>query len=769
MLENDFAQRHISVTSSIKLIESALDIKLSNEQLRILRYQFQSPILVNACAGSGKTTLFLINALVAIISGKVQPDEILAITFSKKSQLDMQDKYFKYCELLQDVGINISMSKIPYFSTFHALFYHLLLCLPEAFNKRVLDSFAKYRFKLIEYIHYNTEDMISNSEYLDKIFELRDILINTGISMDGLNLRSNKPFLTGMKDVEKDLRKTYGLLFYKDYLSVVSEYEKIKSYHSLIDFNDMKCILLNKLNDPCSLKVFQNVMQRFKLCFIDEFQDIDDVEWTIIKTLLSHNAVRRLFVIGDDDQSIYSFRGCDPTIITNFARIVPASKVFNLSTNYRTGENILQFVIPMIISNKERLDKELNAYRKNQGRVLRFKSEYNGFDVENKFFKYLIYRISLAQKENKKTAVLVRYNVDKMLITDFLANHDYYVDAVNKRFILQNNNIYKIFTQLLRAFWYDDFKMLKKQAIKIGFNAYDKHIDYVLNQNGLKSVQKLSKYLVLAKNMGSRYNHYDNAVQSIYSFVQRQKYESNMASNDSLTNFNSAFFHRVSKLTNVYFNYMINNQFISKDSLQNIKTYLQYEFEHESSIDDFFNNEIKKTRKLLSRKKASLRNLEVLTLHQAKGLEFDDVFIYGLTDKEINDDLLLAAKYLSPDSSYLDFAYFIKMLPYNTCDHLIGMLTSEDKQTLEVISQLKLLETKKEMELFFQTHQPLQKTIQNLFYICINKIKLVEEERRLIYVGITRAKSNLSIYISKNSNPILQELEIKLAKTIKSN
>lgn len=74
------------------------------------------------------------------------------------------------------------------------------------------------------------------------------------------------------------------------------------------------------------------------------------------------------------------------------------------------------------------------------------------------------------------------------------------------------------------------------------------------------------------------------------------------------------------------------------------------------------------------------------------------------------------------------------------------------------------------MEMFLQTHQPLQKTIYNLFfYSCINTINLVEEERRLIYVGITKAKSNLSIYISKNSNPILQKLEIKLAKTIKSN
>src|SRR5699024_4443793 len=114
---------------------------------------------------------------------------------------------------------------------------------------------------------------------------------------------------------------------------VVTYYQELKIQNGLVDFNDMKMLLLKSMKDKKYLKQYQDVMKQFKLVIIDEFQDIDNLQWKIISKLLSTETVDRLVVIGDDDQSVYSFRGSNPKYIMNYHELMPTAQTLNLSTN----------------------------------------------------------------------------------------------------------------------------------------------------------------------------------------------------------------------------------------------------------------------------------------------------------------------------------------------------------------------------------------------------------------------------------------------------
>src|SRR5699024_7669878 len=152
----------------------------------------------------------------------------------------------------------------------------------------------------------------------------------------------------------------------KDFLSyIVKEYKKFKLKNELFDFNDLAIEVLNlfdKREDILNL-----YREKFKYILVDEFQDCDDIQFKILK-MLSENS--KLFCVGDEDQSIYQFRGANPSIMVNFCKIFKNSKKYYLKYNYRSKYSIIDFSRNVILNNKIRNEKQLIGKKIEEGEVI---------------------------------------------------------------------------------------------------------------------------------------------------------------------------------------------------------------------------------------------------------------------------------------------------------------------------------------------------------------------------------------------------------------
>ena len=319
----------LSTKEIIDLMESGLKMKFSAEQIKILNNDFTKPLLVNACAGSGKTTIFILMALIAVAQGNADPDEILGITFSHKSRVDMGNRYDNFVNDLKATTLNLPAGR-PNFTTFHALFYQLLRQNPEYQRSQVLTSYRIFMRDLTDQIKHPS-NVITKAEMLEEMFDLNDYLINQGLTTDGIlpTATENQPFSEAVKAMSEFSRQNHDEGFYEDYLAVLRKYQELKRQNSYIDFNDMKLLLIESMHDPNYLQYYQRIMSRYKIAVIDEFQDIDNLQWQIISKLLSKETMQHLIVIGDDDQSIYSFRGSNPKYILNYKRLLPNATKLN--------------------------------------------------------------------------------------------------------------------------------------------------------------------------------------------------------------------------------------------------------------------------------------------------------------------------------------------------------------------------------------------------------------------------------------------------------
>ncbi|MDG5113622.1 UvrD-helicase domain-containing protein [Companilactobacillus pabuli] len=759
----------LSTKQIIDLMESGLNMKFSDEQIAILENDFTKPLLVNACAGAGKTTIFILMALIAIAKGNADPDEILGITFSHKSRVDMGDRYNKFVNELSETGLELLDGR-PNFTTFHALFYQLLRQNQEYQQARVLTSYRLFTRELSDTIKHPST-VITKSEMLEQMFNLNEYLINQDLTTDGI-LPTNKTVDESIKEMSQFSRQTHDDNFYYDYVDVMTKYQELKRQNGYIDFNDMKMLLLKSMEDPNHLQFYQRIMSRYKIAVIDEFQDIDNLQWKIISKLLSPETMQHLIVIGDDDQSIYAFRGSNPKFILNYKKLLPNAQKKNLSTNYRTGEKILQKVIPLIKENHVRLNKDLLSGRTGVGDFVLYSSKKSGFSRKSKMLKHLVKQINDPDIDNDDIAILVRYNSSRMLLADWLANKKIYADINNASAILQNNLIYRIITELMKALWKDEYKYFSEQSNRIGFSKYKNHTQKVEARADDK-FRKLSKYLLAAESYNAEFNtplkRTDERVQIYFNSIKRFKQRMEQADNkESQEKISKALIkdllQAAIKLTDKYFDYMIQKKFMAKSEVNEIKNYLEEELETYHSIDDFFFDEEQKKAILSSQVERNKQehHIQFLSLHQAKGLEFKYVYLYGLTNKEVEKPGLSINEWFPPD---MTFEQFTKkwILIYNKSYEYLGTALGATRITdyqdfwknnaFNPINLKATLDKKKETTMFHNFYQEVK-----------NYSEFIEEERRLLYVGVTRAQEELCMRIAPDSNPLLFELNLPKKK-----
>lgn len=299
-----------------------------NEEQKKACFQTEGPVLILAGAGSGKTRVITHRIAYLMEECDVNPWNILAITFTNKAAGEMRSRV--------DSLIGFGAESV-WISTFHSMCVRIL--------RRFIDG-----------IGYDTNFTIYDQD--DARSVIRQILQDmrdTGDLKDRQVLSRISQAKNNMEDARYFEEHHQGT--YQDEIigKVYEEYEKRLKKNNALDFDDLllKTVELFEARDD----VLQNYQERFRYIMVDEYQDTNRVQFELVRQL--SGKYRNLCVVGDDDQSIYKFRGADIRNILDFEKVFPDALVVKLEQNYRSTQNILSAANAVIANNTERKEKRL--------------------------------------------------------------------------------------------------------------------------------------------------------------------------------------------------------------------------------------------------------------------------------------------------------------------------------------------------------------------------------------------------------------------------
>ena len=292
----------------------------------------EGPLLILAGAGSGKTRTLIYRIAHLIINKKIFPDRILAVTFTNKAAKEMLERLNN---ILSDYGYtNFSM---PWMGTFHSI------CV------RFLRIEGKEAGINSHFVIYDEEDRNSLIKQIIKKLHIDDKNLKVKAAAGAISNAKNKLIMPD------EYVRSADYLTKKEIGNIYIEYEKIKKNSGALDFDDLLLETVKILEKRQDIRdKWQN---RFQYILVDEYQDTNLPQYRIIKLLA--NKSMNVCVVGDDWQSIYSWRGADFTNILNFKRDFPGAKVVKLEQNYRSTSSILGAASKVIEKNQKRTDKKL--------------------------------------------------------------------------------------------------------------------------------------------------------------------------------------------------------------------------------------------------------------------------------------------------------------------------------------------------------------------------------------------------------------------------
>lgn len=297
----------------------------------------EGPVLVLAGAGSGKTKVLTHRIANLIIHG-TRPDQILAVTFTNKAAKEMRDRLWKLLRTSDDQPLEVPRNFMPYMGTFHGICVRILHIEADAAG---IDR---------NFTIYDSEDQLTLIRRIMRAMNIANDKTLTPKAAHGMISHWQN---LGMSPA--DARREAYYPNQKRATEIYEQYEREKTAASALDFDD----LLTKTAELFAKnpEVRAKWQRKFRHILIDEYQDTNIVQYKLIKLLVNED--RNICVVGDDWQSIYSWRGADFTNILNFERDFPGAKVIKLEQNYRSTGNILAASQKIINQNKTRTEKTL--------------------------------------------------------------------------------------------------------------------------------------------------------------------------------------------------------------------------------------------------------------------------------------------------------------------------------------------------------------------------------------------------------------------------
>lgn len=308
-------------------------VKLNKNQAQAVAH-IDGPCMVLAGPGSGKTRIISQRIVSMVLDHDIPSTRILAISFTKASSLEMKKRTLAY-------GKDDRLNKVS-FGTFHSSFFRILRRYAGVSLEDLLLDLDRFKLvrsilKYLKISNYNDDDVL---DLLNEISLVKNELVDYR-DYDSQSFE------------QEIFQKAYRL------------YEDEKKRHGKIDFDDMLIQAYDLLNnDPAILSI---VRQVFKYILIDEFQDINKVQFELIRLIAGQE--NNLFVVGDEDQSIYGFRGARPDFMLEFDQYFPSARHILLDTNYRSSKDIVDLSLGLIKKNKKRHPKDLKAFSKDPARI----------------------------------------------------------------------------------------------------------------------------------------------------------------------------------------------------------------------------------------------------------------------------------------------------------------------------------------------------------------------------------------------------------------
>ncbi len=348
-------------------------------------------MLVLAGPGSGKTAVITRRVLELTKQG-VAPGNILVITFTKAAATEMQERYMR---LQKEEGITAPMGRVN-FGTFHAVFFKIL----------------KYAYQ------WDASNIIReevSTQLLSDIIRRLDMEIEDEREfIDGIRSEISK-----IKSERIDIKTYYSMNCPEEqFQRIYLEYTNKMRQQRLIDFDDILLYTYELLiKRPDILKIWQD---KYQYILIDEFQDINRIQYDIIRMLAKPQD--NLFIVGDDDQSIYQFRGARPEIMLNFPKDYKKAEQVLLNYNYRSQKEIVKAALRVIGNNEKRFKKEILATREGTAPVVAEKfpsQEEEGERIIELIRKYRAQGIAY-----KEMAVLFRTNTQARSVMGKLLSYN---------------------------------------------------------------------------------------------------------------------------------------------------------------------------------------------------------------------------------------------------------------------------------------------------------------------------------------------------------
>lgn len=536
----------------------------------------KGPCMVLAGPGSGKTLTIAKRIEYLIMKHKVRPEEILVITFTKYAAWEMKNRTRSICG---------PSSYAVTFGTFHGIYYGILKWAYRLNQSNLLSDEEKYRIlrEILPGIDWDQEpEADEEKDYLQELaIEIGNVKNNC------MDIEEYEP----VKYTTEKFRKLYRT------------YEETKKKYRKIDFEDMliQCRDLF-MKRPDILKKWQ---EKFQYILVDEFQDVNQAQYDVVRMLAAPQD--NLFVVGDDDQSVYGFRGAKPGIMMEFMKDYPKARQILLDVNYRSSGYIVKGALRVIGNNKIRFEKKIEAFRKPDETVHVQEVKDPVQEAE-----YVLERIREYREKGvsyTEMAVLYRTNVDARAMSELMT--EYQIPFVMKEHL---NNIYEHFIALdmisylrLSQGEYD-----RKYFLQIA-NRPNRYLTRESMKTGNVSYESLRRYYRDKDWMVDRIDQLEWDMKMICyktPYAAIQYIRKRMGYDEFLKEY--AAYRKISS----------EDLFaVLEEIWQNSKGYgtIKEWFEHIESYGKMLKEQNKKN--------GEKEGVNLMTMHAAKGLEFDTVFV----------------------------------------------------------------------------------------------------------------------------------------------